>query len=139
MEARILIADNDEKSLAGLGTLLADLQYATALARTLDDAAEAASRFAPDVAIVALSLADGDDFAVLVQRLREACVTRVAPAMPGAPGAQAAPARLPLLIALSGWGESQHRDEALAAGFDVHLVRPVGLDQLTFILSMIGG
>jgi CheY-like chemotaxis protein len=47
--------------------------------------------------------------------------------------------RMPLLIALSGWGESQHRDEALAAGFDVHLVRPVGLDQLTFILSMIGG
>ncbi|MBN3812432.1 response regulator [Paraburkholderia sp. Ac-20347] len=127
MEARILIADNDEKSLAGLGTLLADLQYATALARTLDDAVEAASRFAPDVAIVALSLAEGDDFAALVQRLREACVTH------------AAPARMPLLIALSGWGESQHRDEALAAGFDVHLVRPVGLDQLTFILSMIGG
>ncbi|CAG9235446.1 Response regulatory domain-containing protein [Paraburkholderia tropica] len=123
METRILIADNDEKSLAGLGTLLADLQYATALARTLDDAVESAARFAPDVAIVALSLAANDDFAALVQRLREACATP----------------RMPLLIALGGWGESQHRDAAIAAGFDVHLVRPVGLDQLTFILSMIGG
>jgi hypothetical protein len=42
------------------------------------------------------------------------------------------------LIGLAGWGESQHRDEAVAAGFDVHLVRPVGLDQLMFILSMTG-
>lgn len=122
METRILIADHDEKSLAGLGTLLADLHYATAMAKTLDDAAEAATRFAPDVVIVALSLslAPDDEPAALARRLREACG-----------------ARTPLLIALSGWGESRHRDEALAAGFDVHLVRPVGLDQLTFILSMI--
>lgn len=120
METRILIADHDEKSLAGLGTLLADLHYATAMAKTLDDAAEAAARFVPDVAIVALSLAPDGEPAALVQRLREACG-----------------ARAPLLIALSGWGESRHRDEALAAGFDVHLVRPVGLDQLMFILSMV--
>jgi DNA-binding response OmpR family regulator len=120
METRILIADHDEKSLVGLGTLLADLHYATAMAKTLDDAAQAAARFAPDVAIVALSLAPDEDQTALVQRLREACG-----------------ARAPLLIALSGWGESRYRDDALAAGFDVHLVRPVGLDQLTFILSMV--
>ena len=120
METRILIADHDEKSLAGLGTLRADLHYATAMAKTLDDAAEAASHFVPDVAIVGLSLAPDDEPAALVQRLREACG-----------------ARPPLLIALSGWDESRHRDEALAAGFDVHLVRPVGLDQLAFILSMV--
>ncbi|WP_322049269.1 response regulator [Paraburkholderia sp. J67] len=120
METRILIADHDEKSLSGLGTLLADLGYATAVASTLDDAAEAAARFVPDVLVIALGLAPDGDFVALVQRLRAACGTRS-----------------PLLIALGGWGESQHRDEALAAGFDVHLVRPVGLDQLTFILSMV--
>ena len=65
METRILIADHDEKSLTGLGTLLADLHYATAMAKTLDDAAEAATRFAPDVVIVALSLAPDDDPAAL--------------------------------------------------------------------------
>jgi DNA-binding response OmpR family regulator len=120
MEMRILIADDDEKSLAGLSNLLADLQYATAIAATLDDAAEAATLFVPDVLIVGLSLATDGDFDALAQRLRVACGARV-----------------PLLIALGGWGESQHRDAALAAGFDVHLVRPVGLDQLTFILSMV--
>ncbi|WP_321818452.1 MULTISPECIES: response regulator [unclassified Paraburkholderia] len=120
MDTRILIADDDEKSLAGLSNLLADLQYATAIATTFADATEAATRFVPDVLLVALSLAPNDDFAALARDLRAACG-----------------ARSPMLIALSGWGESQHRDEALAAGFDVHLVRPVGLDQLTFILSMV--
>ncbi|WP_322055358.1 response regulator [Paraburkholderia bannensis] len=120
MDRRILIADDDAKSLAGLSTLLSDLQYATAIAATLDDAVQAASRFVPDVLVVGLSLAPDDDFGTLVQRLRAACG-----------------ARTPLLIALGGWGESQHRDEALAAGFDIHLVRPLGLDQLTFILSLV--
>jgi CheY-like chemotaxis protein len=120
MDTRILIADNDEQSLTGLGTLLTDLDYAIAVARTLDDAVLAAARFAPDVAIVALSLQE-DEPAAIVRRLRDACGGRT-----------------PLLIALTGWADSRHRDEALAVGFDVHLVRPVGLDQLTFILSMIG-
>jgi DNA-binding response OmpR family regulator len=120
VDTRILIADNDEKSLTGLGTLLTDLDYAIAVARTLDDAVLAAARFVPDVAIVALSLLE-DDPETIVRRLRDACGTH-----------------RPLLIALTGWGDSRRHDEALAAGFDVHLVRPVGLDQLTFIFSMIG-
>lgn len=120
MGARILIADNDEQSLSGLGTLLTDLGHAIAVARTLDDAVLAAARFAPDAAIVALSLLEGEP-AAIARRLRDACG-----------------ARSPLLIALTGWADSRHRDEALAVGFDVHLVRPVGLDQLTFILSMTG-
>ena len=120
METRILIADNDEKSLDGLSTLLTDLGYGVAVARTLDEAIERAARGAPDVAIVALSLAQ-DEPSDIVRRLR---------AVSGE--------RIPMLIALAGWGESRHRDEALAAGFDVHLVRPVGLDQLMFILSMTG-
>jgi DNA-binding response OmpR family regulator len=121
MDTRILIADNDEQSLTGLATLLTDLGYAAYVARTLDDAVLAAGRFSPDVAIVALSLLE-DEPATLVRRICDACGVH-----------------LPLLIALSGWADSRHRDEALAVGFDVHLVRPVGLDQLTFILSMIGG
>ncbi|TDG07986.1 response regulator [Paraburkholderia guartelaensis] len=120
METRILIADTDEKSLDGLSNLLTDLGYGVSVARTLDEALDLAARGAPDVAIVALSLAQ-DEPGAIVQHLRAVSGERV-----------------PLLIALAGWGESRHRDEALAAGFDVHLVRPVGLDQLMFILSMTG-
>jgi CheY-like chemotaxis protein len=120
METRILIADNDEKSLSGLSTLLTDLGYGVTVARTLDEALELAARGAPDVAIMALSLAP-DEPATLVRQMRAVSGDRA-----------------PMLIALAGWGESRHRDEALAAGFDVHLVRPVGLDQLMFILSMTG-
>ncbi|TDV03399.1 response regulator [Paraburkholderia caballeronis] len=120
MDARILIADDDEKSITGLSALLAGLGYATEVARTLDAAVATAAWFQPDAAIVAPALS-GDDPTATARRLRAACGERA-----------------PLLISLTGWGESQHREAALAAGFDVHLVRPVGLDQLTFILSMIG-
>lgn len=123
MATRILIADNDETSLTGLHTLLTDLGYDVALARTLDETVAAAARETPAVAILALSLAD-DDPEALARPLRAA--------------AAQASAHVPMLIAISGWGETRHRDAALAAGFDVHLVRPVGLDQLTLILSMTG-
>ncbi|QGZ62602.1 response regulator [Paraburkholderia acidisoli] len=131
MATRILIADNDETSLTGLDTLLTDLGYEVTLARTLDEAVAAAAREAPAVAIVALSLA-ADDPEALARPL-------LAASRPGsAQGAIPAAPHVPMLIAISGWGESRHRDAALAAGFDVHLVRPVGLDQLTLILSMTG-
>ncbi len=35
------------------------------------------------------------------------------------------------LIALTGWGQEQDRREALAAGFDHHLLKPVDTDLLT--------
>lgn len=41
-----------------------------------------------------------------------------------------------LLIAMTGWGQPQYRDMALAAGYDVHWVKPVSADQLNFLLSM---
>ena len=41
------------------------------------------------------------------------------------PGARAA-----TLIALTGWGQQQDRQRTSDAGFDVHLVKPVGEAQL---------
>ncbi len=41
-----------------------------------------------------------------------------------------------LLVALTGWGQPQHHAMTQEAGFDIHLVKPVSIDQLGFILSM---
>jgi CheY-like chemotaxis protein len=38
--------------------------------------------------------------------------------------------RRPLLVALSGYGDTEQREAALRAGFDLHLVKPVDPDQL---------
>lgn len=37
---------------------------------------------------------------------------------------------LPLLIAVTGYAGVSHKDEALRAGFDLHLVKPIELDAL---------
>jgi CheY-like chemotaxis protein len=39
------------------------------------------------------------------------------------------------LVALTGYGQLEDRDRALAAGFDAHLVKPVSLDELSRLLA----
>ena len=62
--------------------------------------------------------------------------------MPGMDGYEAArrmcadhPDRAFRLVALSGWGGEDHRQQARDAGFDQHLVKPVGLAELKEVLS----
>ena len=40
------------------------------------------------------------------------------------------------LIALTGWGQAEHRRRSIEAGFDDHLVKPVELDMLENLLQM---
>jgi CheY-like chemotaxis protein len=40
------------------------------------------------------------------------------------------------LIALTGWGQAEHRRRSLEAGFDDHLVKPVELDVLEDVLQL---
>ena len=40
----------------------------------------------------------------------------------------------PVLVALTGYGQSTDREAAFAAGFDLHLTKPVSLDQLMAML-----
>lgn len=43
--------------------------------------------------------------------------------------------RSPYLVALSGYGASEHRAMAFAAGFDEHIAKPMALDQLAAVMS----
>jgi DNA-binding response OmpR family regulator len=40
------------------------------------------------------------------------------------------------LIALTGWGQAEHRRRSLEVGFDDHLVKPVELDVLENVLQL---
>jgi PAS domain S-box-containing protein len=64
--------------------------------------------------------------------------------MPGLDGYQTAEAiralpcaTPPLLIALSGWGQPADRERSLRAGFDLHLVKPVDVDELRRALARV--
>jgi CheY-like chemotaxis protein len=44
----------------------------------------------------------------------------------------------PLIIAVTGWGQARDRERSQAAGFDVHLVKPVDHDTLSRLLNQRG-
>ena len=118
MTKRILIADDDDDALVGLSNLLNGMGHEVALAANGAQAVEVAQQFAPEVVILDLGmpLMDGLAAARALRNLAER-------------------PRL-LIVALTGWGQPQHREMTQDAGFDVHLVKPVSADQLGFILSM---
>src|SRR5579864_2209694 len=118
MCTRILLADHDDEALTGFANLLEGMGYEVAPARTREETLDAVERYSPDVVIVECEM-PGMDISGTARELR----------------ARSADHPL-LLIALTGWGRPQQRDLMLAAGFDVHLVKPVSVDELRFILSM---
>ncbi len=115
---RVLVADCDEHARHMLVNLIESLGYETVAAHGIGEALDLARRAPPDAALIDIGAPMLEGLPV-ARRMRE--VT----------GQSAL-----LLIALTGWGQPQYRDMALAAGFDVHLVKPLGVDQLAFLLSM---
>ena len=80
-------------------------------------AVEIAKRFVPEVVLLDLGL-PGIDGCEVARRLRSNSTT-----------AQA------LIVALSGFGHASACEEALHAGCDDHLLKPVGIDQLQATLN----
>jgi CheY-like chemotaxis protein len=74
----------------------------------------------PEVALIDIGLPDIDGYE-LVTRLRAMNL-----------------AQRPLLVALTGYGQPEDRKRALSAGFDIHLTKPVDLEQLIRILNAKG-
>jgi CheY-like chemotaxis protein len=40
-----------------------------------------------------------------------------------------------VLVAITGWGQEDDREQACAAGFDLHLVKPVDHDELLRVVA----
>jgi CheY-like chemotaxis protein len=40
-----------------------------------------------------------------------------------------------MLVAVTGWGDEVHRQKALDAGFDMHLVKPVSAEVFMTVLA----
>ena len=87
------------------------------------------------------SAEDGRDGLALIERVRPdvALIDIGLPLLNGYDVARMLRARCQgppvLLVALTGYGQPEDRQRALAAGFDEHLIKPVNLDRLTQIMS----
>jgi CheY-like chemotaxis protein len=105
---RILVVDDNADAAASLAMLLELDGHATRVAHSGADALAAVVEFAPAVVFLDIGLPDLSGYEV-AQRVR--AMTGLEPR--------------PRLIALTGWGHEEDRARSRAAGFDVHLVKPV--------------
>jgi CheY-like chemotaxis protein len=76
-----------------------------------------AQAFRPDVALLDIGMPDLSGYEVAQELRRE----------PWGRGIQ--------LIALTGWGQEKDRRQALEAGFNQHLTKPIDPDQLEVLIS----
>ncbi|HTU25970.1 MAG TPA: ATP-binding protein [Pirellulales bacterium] len=114
---RVVIVEDNADAREMLQMLLAVEGHDVDSAEDGRDGLALIERVRPDVALIdiGLPLLNGYDVA---RKLRAR--------------SQGAPV---LLVALTGYGQPEDRQRALAAGFDEHLIKPVNLDDLTQIMS----
>ncbi|MEC4721638.1 ATP-binding protein [Noviherbaspirillum sp. CPCC 100848] len=115
--ARILLIEDNVDARETLKTLLQAYGYAVEVAETGEEGLRQLLKHRPDIAIVDIGLPGLDGFEVARR-------TRMAPEGSGVK-----------LVALSGYSGTDTERKAVAAGFDLHLVKPVNPVELPKILA----
>lgn len=117
---RVLITDDNHDHADSLATLLGMMGHQATTAYNGRQAVEAAARIHPDIVIldIHMPVLDGYDAA---RAMRD-----VNPEPP------------PLLVAMTGVGGEDARRQAVDAGFDVHLTKPVDFDRVLALVELAG-
>jgi len=113
----VQVVDDNIDAAETLGLLLAAHGHEVVIEHQPLRALARARSVVPDVCLLDIGL-PGMDGRELARRLR---------AQPETAGA--------VLIAVTGYGQQQDRDEAFAAGLQHHLVKPVDFDELATLLA----
>jgi signal transduction histidine kinase len=114
---RVLIVEDNRDAQEALQCLLELWGHEVLVADDGLSGYRSAVALRPDVALIDLGLPGIDGYEV-ARRVRAALGTAS-----------------PLLIALTGYGAPEQRAQALAAGFDLHIVKPVEPDRLSMLLD----
>jgi PAS domain S-box-containing protein len=116
---RILIVDDTQVAVYMLGKLLQILGQEIFTAHDGATALEIVAAQKPDVVISDIGMPDMDGFE-LARSVRRLSLQKQ-----------------PVLVALSGYGQPEDRARAREAGFDQHLVKPVGIESLHELLAQL--
>ncbi len=114
---RVLVIEDNRDAAETLGDLLGLFGHEVELAHTGPQGVEAARRLRPDVVLCDIGLPGMDGYAVARQLRQD----------PETAGLR--------LVALTGYGRDSDRRQAEEAGFDLHLVKPVGPAELKKLLE----
>jgi CheY-like chemotaxis protein len=114
---RILVVDDHRDAARVLGLLLDSLGHEVQTATDGQQALATMSAFHPDIVFLDIGLPEIDGYEV-ARRVRKS------PELRGTK-----------LIALTGWSHAEDRARTREAGFDHHLVKPVGVKTLKEVLA----
>jgi len=115
---KILVADDSQDGADSLAFLLRAAGHEVHTAYEGRTAIQMAQQLRPDVVLLDIGMPEVSGYDVARAIRREAW------------------GRSMRLIALTGWGQAEHRRRSLEVGFDDHLVKPVELDVLDDVLQM---
>jgi signal transduction histidine kinase/ActR/RegA family two-component response regulator len=116
---RVLVADDNSDSATSLGILLNDAGYDVRTAGDGAQALETAAQFRPDVVLLDIGMPKLNGYEVARHVRRQPWGRNV------------------LLIAVTGWGGADHRQQTTQAGFDHHLTKPVDPAALIRLLASV--
>jgi signal transduction histidine kinase/ActR/RegA family two-component response regulator len=114
---RVLLIEDNDDARETMTMLLATCDCMVVAASNGPDGILLAASEQPALGFIDIGLADMDGYAV-ARALRADPRTRAM-----------------RLVALTGYGSEKDRDAALAAGFDLHLTKPISLEQLMAVLA----
>jgi signal transduction histidine kinase/ActR/RegA family two-component response regulator len=113
---KVLIADDNRDAADSMALILGLSGYEVYVAHSGREALDLAEQQRPEVVFLDIGMPDLNGYEVA-----------------GAIRGQAWGKRM-YLLAVTGWGQSEDKERALAAGFDQHLTKPVDLDQVETLL-----
>jgi signal transduction histidine kinase len=116
---RIVVADDNRDAAKSLAMLLRIMGHEVHTAGDGEEALALAAKFRPDVALLDIGMPKRDGYETARSIRQEPWG-----------GAMT-------LIALTGWGQEEDRRQALEAGFDAHMVKPVDPDMLEKLLGSV--
>ncbi len=114
---KVLVVDDNRAAAEGIAALLKYRGHSVAVVHSGEEAVETASEFDPNVVLLDIGLPDIDGYEV-ARRLRAAHFS--------------AP-----LVALSGYGQEEHKQKAREAGFNHHLTKPSGIADIEEVFQKI--
>jgi len=116
-QARVLIADDNRDAADSIGLLLQLEGHEVFVAHSGNEAIALGRLHRPDVVILDIGMPDIDGYEVARVARREAW------------GEHA------YLVALTGWGQTDDKESARAAGFDRHLTKPAAPDVVSELIT----
>ena len=118
---RVLVADDNRDAAESLATLLELEGHEVTLAFDGREALQVFERTLPDICLLDIGMPHhtGNEVAATIRARPDGHV--------------------PLLVAITGWGQDNDRTTALAAGFDHHMTKPVDPSLLLALLAQASG